>query len=557
MAQQHNYWSIFGTVSKDYDYIIIGAGSAGCVLANRLSADPSLRILLLEAGGRDTHPLMSMPLAFFQLLRRPEVNWGFETEPEEHANGRRIPVLRGRTLGGSSSINGMMYTRGDPRDYDQWAQIGNIGWAYDDVLPYFKRSETNWRGHSEFHGGDGPLSVSRHPTDNDLFRAVAQTAESKGYRVTDDFEAGDAEGFGVPDFTVHDGRRGSTAKRFLQPVRTRPNLEVVINATCTRIVLENKRATGIEYLADGRLMKARAAREVILSGGAYNSPQLLMLSGIGPGGHLREMGIDTVLDLPGVGRNLQEHPSLPMRFDSKKPMDFEKSIRFDRLAASVARWQFTGKGLPATLPLTAIAFLKTMENLERPDLEILMIPTAMDANVWFPGIKKGRGHVISASCIILRPDSRGTVELRSANPLDAPRIRWNLLAEQSDRALLRRGVRWMRDFVRAAPLSDFVGDEVLPGPQVDSDEAIDAYARGMTGTAHHPTSTCSMGTGSNSVVDPELRVHGIEGLRVVDASIMPIIVGGHTNAPTIMIAERAADLILGKVSAKSNLTISA
>ncbi|AIT80468.1 GMC family oxidoreductase [Novosphingobium pentaromativorans] len=533
-------------MADEFDFIVVGAGSAGAVIASRLSERPEMRVLLLEAGGADRHALMSMPIAFFQLLRRPEINWGYATDPEPYADNRRIPVFRGKVLGGSSSINGMMFTRGDPRDYDQWAQMGNRGWSFDDVLPYFKRLENSWRGASARHGANGPISTRKHPTDNALFHALTEAARRLGHRINDDFEADLPEGFGLPDFSIHKGRRASTAKRYLDPVGDRPNLHIATNAHATRILFEGNRAVGVEFLQDGAIVQARAQREVVLSGGAYNSPQLLMLSGIGPAEHLREMGIDVRVDLSGVGQNLQEHPSIHSLFKPRGQMDFEREIRFDRIARSVLRWKLTGNGIPATLPLTAMAFYKSREGLERPDMEALFVPTAMDARVWFPGIVAGRGPVFTASSIILRPESRGWVKLRSNDPRDAPRICCNLLAEPSDLALLRGGIRWQRALMRQAPLDALIGEELRPGADATSDAELDTFIRANVGTAHHPTSSCSMGTDDRAVVDPQLRVRGVEGLRVADASIMPVIVGGHTNAPSIMIGEKAAAILLGE-----------
>lgn len=536
-------------MTNEFDYIVVGAGSSGAVLATRLSEDPTLRVLVLEAGGPDKHPLMPMPLAFFQLLRKPEVNWGYTTEPEVHADNRTLPVFRGKTLGGSSSINGMMFTRGDPKDFDQWAQMGAKGWSFDEVLPYFRRMESSWRGSSDRHGNAGPISTQRHPTENVLCNALYETARRKGFDVNEDFEKVGPEGFGAPDFSIHRGRRASTAKRYLEPARGRPNLVVETHAQTTRILFERNVAVGVEYVQNGQHHTARASREVILSGGAYNSPQLLMLSGIGPADHLRALGIKVKVDLPGVGQNLQEHPSVATAFAPHGSMEFENAIRFDRIARSVLWWRLTGRGLPATLPLTAMAFYKSRPDLDRPDLEAMFVPTAMDARVWFPGIVKGKGPMFTTSTIILRPDARGWVKLRSSNPLHKPRIFWNLLGTESDRALMRHGLRWMRDLIASAPLNTMIGEEIRPGPAAQTDAELDAYIRTNIATAHHPTSTCTMGVGPSAVVDHQLRVYGVERLRVADASIMPIIVGGHTNAPSIMIGEKAAAMLRGDLAA--------
>ncbi len=531
---------------QSYDFIVVGAGTAGCVLANRLTEDPDNRVLMLEAGGPNRYRLMAIPFAFMALSQEPSVNWGYWSEPEPHADNRTVPLPRGKVLGGSSSINGMMYTRGSPRDYDEWLQLGARGWSYADVLPYFKRAESSWRGASTYHGDSGPMPVSRHDIDNFLFRQIAATARARGYAVLDDFEGGKPEGVSAPDFTIHKGRRASTATRYLEPVLSRPNLSLRLGVLATRIVFEKRRAVGVEFARDGKLEQVRATREVILAGGAYNSPQLLLLSGIGPADELMALGVAPIHDLPGVGRNLQEHPAVGMQYEASGPITFESHIRFDRIALSYLRWRLFGTGLTAGLPLIAMALWKTRPELERADIEALFPPAAMNARVWFPGIRKGRGHIFGYLTILLHPESRGRVTLRSADPREPPRIVLNLLAEAGDRATFLRGLRMMREFIATAPASTLVRREIMPGTDVRSDAELLAYMRQMVSIVHHPTSTCAMGDGHDAVVDAELKVRGVESLRVVDASIMPRVVGGHTHAPTIMIAEKASDMILGK-----------
>lgn len=531
---------------RRFDFIIIGAGSSGCTLAARLSEDPANRVLLLEAGGSERRPLVSMPLAWFEAMKSGDIGWGYLSDPEPHADGRRIPAPRGKLIGGCSSINGMMYSRGHPLDYDQWAQMGARGWSHDDLLPYFRKSETNWRGESEHHGGSGPISVARHRADDIVYPALIATAEKLGFRHLDDFHGDEREGWSAPDFTVHNGRRGSPAARMLRPAMKRANLHVVSNALTTCIVLENGRAVGVEYRRDGEACTAHAEREVIMSAGTFNSPHLLMLSGIGPADHLREHGIAVAHDLPGVGRNLQEHASIGMVYRASGDFTFDRELRLDRFALSLARWQLFGTGPAGGLPVGAQGFVRTREELDRPDLQLLINPLAMDSHVWFPGWRKRKGDFISLSNVLLHPESRGAVTLRSANPEDKPAIQFNLLSTEGDRASFRRFLRFTRDFLHTAPASGLIAQELAPGPDITSDAALDAYVRERIGTAMHPTSTCAMGSGAEAVVDETLAVRGIDGLRIVDCSIMPNIVGGNTNAPAIMIAEKAADMILDR-----------
>ena len=526
-----------------YDYIIIGGGSAGCVVAARLSERPDNNVLLLESGGADRNILLKMPMVF-TMLRDSEFDWGYNTDPEPFASDRIVPAPRGRVLGGSSSVNGLMYSRGHPKDYDQWMQMGARGWSYDDVLPLFKKSERNWRGDGPTHGGDGPLSVERSTSNEPIAAAIREAARARNYRVLDDFEAGDPEGFALPDKTTLRGRRASASKAFLDPARKRPNLTIVTGAHVARLNLEKGRATGVDYLKDGKRITVHASREIILSGGAYASPQILMLSGIGPAGHLCDVGIEPIVDLPGVGTGLQEHPLVPMGFLVKKPLRFGRQLRADRLALSVLRWMLTGGGAPSSAPLSGIAYHKSRPDLERPDLETVFMSTNLAANVWFPGWRKPQPDMLTSLNVVLRPGSRGSVRLRSADPQARPRIQFNLLQDREDLRLLRHALRWMRDFVQQAPLSDHVGAEVFPGPAVESDSALDAFIRQTVSITQHPACTCKIGTGEEAVVDFALRVRGVDGLRIADASVMPTLIGGHTNAPSMMIGEKAAELIL-------------
>ncbi len=537
---------------RRYDYIVVGAGSAGCVVASRLAEDPSLKILLIEAGGRDRHPLMAMPLACGQIFYNPALNWGFETEPEPFADNRRLNRAAGKVIGGGSSINGMMYSRGHPRDYDQWAQLGCAGWSYADVLPYFKRAENNWRGVSEAHGGAGPLSVSRHVPDA-AYVKIAETARRLGYPVSDDFERDTPDGFGVTDFTTHRGRRASTARRYLYPALRRGNLTLLSETQTTRLLFDGQRAIGVEVAKKGAVSTIYADGEVIVSGGAYNSPKLLMLSGIGPADDLRALGLKVVQDLPGVGQNLQDHPGVALTFNPKDRLPFDIQIRLDRLTLSVMQWGLSGGGVVAGLPFTAVAFCRTRPELERPDLEFLFSPAALNARVWFPGWRRLIRSSIGVSTWLMRPESRGWVKLRSADPKDNPRIQLNLLTDPRDCETLLKGLRMVRAFMATEPAASLVTGELTPGAEAQSDEALVAHIRAVIRTAQHPTSTCMMGQGPEAVVDAELKVHGVSNLRVIDASIMPAIVGGHTNAPTIMIGEKGADLVRGRAHVNAGL----
>ena len=527
----------------EYDYIVIGGGSAGSVVASRLSEDSSVSVLLLEAGPKDRSVLLRMPLAFRLLRNSTTFDWGLASEPEPHCDGRSIPAARGRVLGGSSSVNGMMYSRGHRRDYDQWAQMGAQGWSFDDVLPFFKKSERNWRGETHWHGGGGPMAVSAMNKRDPLVVAIEAAARGLGIPVTEDFEGDQQEGLGLPDLTIDRGRRASASQAFLRPARRRGNLTVVTSAHATRLLFEGSRARGVEYTVRGQVRTANAARELVVSGGSYASPQLLMLSGVGCAESLQALGLPVVADLPGVGRGLQEHPLIGMGFHAKRSFPFGANLRADRIARSAALWGVTGAGFPSTLPLTSIAYYKSHDDLERPDLENIFMPTSLNAHVWFPGVRKPADDLMTSLNVVLRPDSRGSVELRSADPFDKPRIRFNLLAERHDRERLRHTVEWTRELMRTHPIADWVGEEVFPGPAVRSDEALDAYFRRTVATAQHPTSTCRMGIDADAVVDSSLRVRGVEGLRVADASVMPTLIGGHTNAPAIMIGEKCADLI--------------
>ena len=533
------------SASMNFDYIVVGAGSAGCVLASRLSQEPEHSVLLIEAGGSERgHWRMRMPLAWRDTFMDPRLGWGYSSEPEPHADGRRIPVPRGKVLGGSSSVNGMMYSRGHAADYDEWSALGASGWSYAQVLPYFRRAEASWRGESAFHGGSGPLTVARHLTDRVIYPRLIATAEALGYPHLEDFHGEEVEGFSAPEFNVHRGRRASTASRYLRPAMGRSNLRVECGALACRILFEGERAAGIEYEQAGKRVQAFADIEVIVAAGTFNSPQLLLLSGIGPARELEPLGIRVRADLPGVGKQLQDHQSIGVVYAARDAITFESRLRADRLGLALLRWQLTGTGAVAGLPVGAQGFLRLRPQTRGADVQFLVSPISMAARAWFPGWRRGAGHVFSMANVLLHPASRGEVTLRSDRPRDPPRIRFNLLEAPEDRALLREMVRFVRRFFATAPASELVCAELTPGAGVASDEQLDAYLRRAVGTAMHPTSTCAMGADASAVLDAQLRVRGVQGLRVVDASVMPRIVGGNTNAPVIMIAEKASDMIL-------------
>jgi choline dehydrogenase len=439
-----------------------------------------------------------------------------------------------------------MYMRGCPADYDDWAKLGLPGWDYAGVLPYFRRSEANWRGASRFHGGVGPLTTARHETDDFIYPRIMETAESLGFKHLEDFHAEDIEGFAVPDLNYHGGERASTVARFLRPAMSRPNLQVRINTRALGLLLENGRCAGVRCETDGELVELRCEREVILCAGAFNSPQLLQLSGIGAPADLEPHGISVRHSLPGVGANLQDHQSFAVDFAASGKFCFDRELRLDRLALSVLQWKMFRNGVIARAPIAGQGLVRTAPHLDRPNLQMLVSPVSIFARPWFPGWRKGVGHVLSIACVLLHPESRGKVSLHSADPRAAPRILLNLLQSTRDREALRDILKFVRRFFATAPAADLIAAELLPGPAVQTDEQIAAHLRASLRTAMHPTSTCAMGVDSMAVVDGQLRVHGLSGLRIADASIMPAIVGGNTNAPTVMIAEKAVDLILGR-----------
>jgi choline dehydrogenase-like flavoprotein len=525
----------------EFDYVVVGAGSAGCVLANRLSSDGRHSVLLLEAGPKDSNIWIHVPLGYGKLFKEKTVNWMYQTEPEPGLDGRSVFQPRGKVLGGSSSINGLLYVRGQHEDYDRWRQRGNVGWGHDDVLPYFKKAENQQRGPDQYHGAGGPLSVSDWRHDDPLSEAFVKAAVEAGIPYNPDFNGATQEGAGFFQTTTRRGRRASSAVSYLRPAKGRPNLSIETDALAQRIVFEGRRACGVEFRQQGRLRIARARKEVLVSSGAYNSPQLLQLSGVGPAALLKGHGIDVVLDAPGVGNDLQDHLQvrLIMRCSQRITLNDIVNHPLRRVLAG-ARYAAFRKG-PLTIAAgTSGAFFKTDPRRASPDIQIHFIPFSTDKM----GEKLHAFSGFTASVCQLRPESRGSLKIRSADPAAAPEIRINYLATETDRRANIDGIRILRKILAAPALKPYVVDEAYPGPNVTSDDDILAYCRQTGSTVYHPTSTCRMGSDALAVVDQRLRVRGLEGLRVVDASIMPDLVSGNTNAPVIMIAEKASDMIL-------------
>ena len=524
-----------------FDYIIVGAGSAGCVLANRLSEDPTAKVCLIEAGPPDTSPLIKMPMGIIALMRSKKLNWQFYTEPQPHLNGRRLFWPRGKTLGGSSAMNAMIYTRGHPGDYDQWAKLGNKGWAWKDVLPLFKRLQNQERGGDDFHGVGGPLNVTDLRSPNPLSAVFVEAASQAQFPHNDDFNGAEQEGVGFYQVTQKDGQRWSSARAFLPPAKTRPNLLIATGARATGVLFKGKRAVALALKWNGKPHTIEARKEIILCGGAINSPQLLLLSGVGAKRELDRHGIDLVHELPGVGRNLQDHLDITLVQTSPRSTSYGFSIpgAVKTVRALVEYWR-DGRGMLTSNYAESGGFVRTTPDQPVPDVQFHFLPAMIDQH----GLNTLWGHGYSCHVCGLRPKSRGHIGLKSADPMDDPLIEPNYLSHEEDLDVMVKGFRAARQVFAAPAFDRYRGREMFPGEEIQGLWEIQAFIRERAETIYHPVGSCKMGADDMAVVDDRLRVRGLEGLRVIDASVMPTIVGGNTNAPTMMIAEKGADMIL-------------
>jgi choline dehydrogenase len=529
-----------------FDYIVVGAGSAGAAVAARLSEEPAVSVLLLEVGPPERHPLQTMPLAFPRVAAGRIGTWQFLSEPEPALGGRRLDVPRGRTLGGTSSINAMIAIRGNRRDYDDWAARGLTGWSYAEVLPYFKRLETSWRGVSTFHGGDGPVSISPVEGPDLMWEPLLEAARAAGIEFCDDANGAEQDGVSRMEATIGAGRRSSASGAYLHSPMRRSNLTVETGALVRRVVIRGDRAIGVQYRRSGQTLTAMAGQEIVLCGGAFGSPQLLMLSGVGAPEELSEIGIEPVHDLPGVGRNLQDHPNIINEYELLADEGLSRHLRADRAALAAWRWLWRKDGPFAGNGVTANVFARTAAGLDRPDVQMMCLPLSGHARVWMPGLQRRPVAKVSVRAGCLQPKSRGWVRLRSGDPRDPPLIQFNLLAEPEDMDAMVRALELSRTIYAQSPMKELIGREALPGVEVRGDADIREYLRRNAGHRSHPACTCRMGTDEEAVVDAELRVRGIEGLRVADASVMPSLPSGNTNLPVMMIGEKAADLIRGR-----------
>jgi choline dehydrogenase-like flavoprotein len=534
------------TSSEEFDYVVVGAGSAGCVLANRLTEDSDTRVLVLEAGGPDRHPYIRIPLTWGKMLFERTVDWGYFTEPEPFADNRRIEVARGKVLGGCSSVNAMGYVRGSPGDFDRWSRAGLPGWDFAHALPYFKRTERWEKGEDAYRGGSGPFNVVEPSYEDPIVEAYYNAAIGAGYPASGDYNGKDNFGFCPSQQSTRNGRRESAATAYLRPALARANLTLRTHAHVREILFLNGRAIGIAYDAGGKRHEVRASREVILSGGAINTPQLLMLSGIGAAGELAAHGVAVRHELPGIGKNLQDHIAAGVFFARKDRSKFIDEMRYDRAAINLLRAYFLGTGPATTFPTGCQGFVRLDTNSDVPDVQMLFGTGPLDAWPWFPGIRKPFPDAFGSRAVILHPKSRGTVSIASADPHDLAKVQFNMFQEPDDIATLRTGLRAVREILRRPELDRFRGPEVVPGADAGDDDTLDAHIRRSCVTVHHPLGTCRMGADDMAVVDGELKVRGIEALRVVDASVMPDMVSGNIHAAVLMIAERASDLIRGR-----------
>lgn len=533
------------SANTEYDYIIVGAGTAGCVLANRLGADPNVAVLVLEAGGYDRDPMIHVPLGLGWMHEKRTHDWGYDSEPDPNLGGRVLDAMRGKVLGGSSAINHMSHVRGNRGDYDRWAAGGLTNWSYAHVLPYFRRSETWVNGADAYRGGSGPLHVTAANSPDPLFDAYTEAAVAAGIPFNPDYNGVRQEGVARGQWTIRNGRRHSAARAFLHPAMRRGNVKVITRAHATRVLLDGTRAVGIEYAQRHRIRRACASREVILAGGVFNSPQLLMLSGIGPADHLRKHDIMPTVDLKGVGKNLQDHLGTLVSATRPIPGPFRREMRVDRMAVNMMRAYVFGTGPATTLPGGLHGYIRTDAKLSAPDIQFMFRGVSSAPHLWFPGFKDAYVDHCGIRANILHPQSRGEVQLRSANPFDKVRIVSNFLSRDADIRTLIAGIRFAREVLHQKPLDGFRGKEVAPGPG-RSDAELASWLPKVVSTVHHPCGTCAMGTHPEAVLEPDLKVKGTEGLRVVDGSALPDLVSGNINACVLMIAEKASDAILGK-----------